>query len=73
VAGAVIGAVAGAAVVLNDEKNREKVKEALSNVKDQVVGYMEDMQSRTQDKKIEVKEKLAEGEKIIKKGIKSSV
>jgi hypothetical protein len=73
VTGAVIGAgiaVAGAAVVLNDKKSREKVKGVLSNVKNQVVGYMEDMQKQAQDKKTEVKEKIAESEKTVKKTAK---
>ena len=70
VTGAVIGAVAGAAVVLNDKKNREKVKEVLSNVKNQVVGYVEDMQKQALDKKSEVEEKLAESEKTVKKTAK---
>jgi hypothetical protein len=69
VTGAVIGvgvAVAGA-VALTDEKNRKRVKDVLSNVKNQAMGYMDDMQEKAADKKIEVKRKLAEGEKELKK------
>ncbi|MDP2649518.1 MAG: hypothetical protein Q8P10_01605 [bacterium] len=64
VAGAVVGAgvaVAGM-VALKDEKNRKKVKEALTNVKDQAIDYMEDMQKQAQDKKDEIDKKLAQGE-----------
>ncbi len=59
VTGAVIGAgiaVAGAAVVLNDKKNREKVKKVLTNVKKQAISYMEGVQKQAQDKKGEVEE-----------------
>jgi hypothetical protein len=57
VAAAVTGAVVGAGiavagvVALEDEKNREKAKETLIHVKDQVVGYIENMQKHTQEKK----------------------
>lgn len=74
ITGAVIGAgvaVAGA-VILKDKKNREKVKQAFTNVKDQAVGYMEDMQKEVKDKKGEVEEKLAEGKEKVGK-ITSSV
>lgn len=50
--GVVVGvgiAVAGA-IVLNDEKNREKVKEVLTNTKDKTVRYIEDMQKQAKDK-----------------------
>jgi predicted translin family RNA/ssDNA-binding protein len=64
VTGAVIGvgiAVAGAAaVVLQDKKSRDKVKKVLINVKDQALGYIEDMQKQTQDKKSDVEEKLSQ-------------
>lgn len=62
VAGAVVGAgvaVAGM-VALKDEKNRKKVKEALTNVKDQAIDYMEDMQKQAQDKNDEIDKKLAQ-------------
>lgn len=68
ITGVVIGAgvaIAGA-VALKDEKNREKVKEVLTNVKDQAIGYVEDMQKQVEDKKGEVKEKLAEGKEKVK-------
>lgn len=61
VTGAVIGAgiaVAGA-VALRDEKNREKVKEAFTNIKDQAKGYMDDMQKQVKEKEEAVKEKFA--------------
>jgi uncharacterized membrane protein YgaE (UPF0421/DUF939 family) len=75
VTGAVIGAgiaVAGAAVVLNDKKNREKVKKVLTSVKKQAIGYMEGVQKQTQDKKDEVEEKLAEGKEKVKKEVNSA-
>ena len=68
--GAVVGAgvvvaMAGA-VVLQDQKNRKKVKEVLVNAKDKAVDYIEGVQNRVQDKNLELKEKidakLAEGE-----------
>ena len=74
VTGAVVGAgvaIAGA-VALKDEKNRKKVKEVLTNVKDQAVGYMEDMQKQTQDKKSQIEEKLAEGKEKIEKVAKAA-
>ncbi len=68
VTGVVVGAgVAVAGVVLNDEKNRDKIKEVLTNVKDQAVGYMENVQNEAEDKKGEVEKKLAEGEEKAKK------
>lgn len=69
VTGAVVGAgiaVAGA-VALKDEKNREKVKEVLSNVKDQAMEYMEGMQKTAEDKKGEIEGKLTKGEEEVKK------
>ena len=70
VTGAAIGlgvAVAGAVVVLNDKKTREKVKEVFTNVKDQTLGYVENMQKQTEDKKSEVEKKLAQGAGKVKK------
>ncbi len=61
IAAAITGAVVGAGVAvagmvaLKDEKNREKVKEVLTDVKDQAVGIIEDMQKQGQDKKSEGK------------------
>lgn len=52
VTGVVVGAgiaVAGA-VALSDEKNREKVKEALTNAKDKTISYVEDVQKQAKDK-----------------------
>ena len=75
VTGAVIGAgiaVAGAAVVLNDKKNREKVKKVLTNVKKQAIGYMEGVQKQAQDKKGGVEEKLVEGKEKVKKEVNSA-
>lgn len=69
VTGVVVGAgvaIAGA-VALKDKKSREKVKKVLNNVKDQAIGYMENMQKQAEDKKDEVEEKLVEGKEKVKK------
>jgi gas vesicle protein len=68
VAGAVIGAgvaVAGA-VVLGDEERREKIKNAMTDAKDQAVGYIQDMHSLAEEKKGEVKEDLLTANKKVK-------
>ena len=71
VTGAIVGAgvavAAVGAIALKDEKNREKVIEALTNVKNQAVGYMDDMQKQAQEKKDEGEEKLNEGKEKVKK------
>lgn len=69
VAAALVGAVAGAgvaiagAVVLNNEKNRDKVKEVLSNAKKQIIDYVEDVKDQAHDKKEEIEKKLTEAKK----------
>ncbi len=62
VAGAVVGAGIGVtgALILRDKKNREMVKEVLTQFKDSVTGY-------TERKKKEVKKNLREGEIKAKK------
>lgn len=81
VTGAIVGAgvaVAGT-IALQDEKKREKVKGVLSNVKDQAMEYMENMQKTQEDKKNEVNRKFTEGKKEVKKvarearGVKKAV
>lgn len=68
VAGAVVGAgVAVAAVVLKDEKNREKIKEVLTNVKEETAGYIDDMKSRAHDAKGTAVKKFDEGKKEVKR------
>ena len=70
--GAVIGlgiAVAGAAVVLNDKKNRGKVKEALISAKDEALSYVKDIQKKTQDKKSKVKKVITQDAKKAKKTV----
>lgn len=72
VAGAVIGAgvaVAGA-VVLGDEERREKIKNAMTDAKDQAVGYMQDMHDLAEEKKREVKGDLLAGTKNVKEVLK---
>lgn len=67
VTGAVVGvgvAVAGA-VALKDKKTREKVKQALTNVKNQATDYMED--KKKQVKEGEIEKKLVEGKEKVKK------
>jgi 3-hydroxyacyl-CoA dehydrogenase len=67
VTGAAIGfgiAVAGAAVVLNDKDSRKKVKNALTNIKDQAMSYMQDVQKKTDKKEKEIEGKLASSKKV---------
>ena len=63
VTGAVIGAgvAAAGAVVMNDEKNRAKVKEVFNTVKNQAVEYMDNMQA--QDSKDMIGKKVTDGKK----------
>jgi gas vesicle protein len=73
--GVVIGAgvaVAGA-VALNDKKNREKVIKVVKDVKNQVSGYMDDMQKTANQKKDEGKETVTQSKKEVKKATKSSI
>ena len=61
VTGAIIGfgiAAMGAAVVLNDKNNRKKVRDLLTNVKNQTMGYMKDVQEKTDKKEKEIKKEL---------------
>lgn len=73
VVGAGIVAVVGAgialagAVALKDKNNRNKVKDVLTNAKDQAVERMEDLQKQSQDKTIEAGEKLDNGLEEVKK------
>lgn len=63
VAGAVVGvgaAVAGA-VVLQDEKNRKKVQQVLGDVRDQAMGYVENLQKQATTKREEIEDKITEG------------
>jgi len=62
VAGAVVGAgVAVAAVVLSNEKNRKKMKDLLTGMKNKATGHVEDVQKKTQEKIDEAEVKIAEG------------
>ena len=69
VAGAVIGAgvVAAGTAVFRNKKNREKVKGILVNAKGQAIEYIEDLRNSTKSKKKNVKEKLVNGKKEVKK------
>jgi hypothetical protein len=73
VTGAVVGAgmaVAGM-IAMKDEKNRDKVKEVFTNVKNKAIDYIEDIQKQTQAKKGEVKEKFVEDKVKIEKAAKA--
>lgn len=63
--GVVIGAsvAAAGAAILQDKKNRDKVKKVVKDVKKQVSGYMEDMQKKADEKKEVGKEKVEDGKK----------
>lgn len=73
IAAAVTGAIVGAGVAfagviaLKDEKNRNKVKNALIDVKNQAVGYIEDIRNQAQDKKIEIEDKVSQEKVKVKK------
>jgi gas vesicle protein len=59
VTGAVIGAGAVAmGVVLKNKKNREKLKGAITGVKDKTLGYMEDIHNSANDLKENIKDNL---------------
>lgn len=68
VAGAVVGAgIAVAGVALSDEKNREKVMKVASDVKDDVINYVEHTQKQAETKKTELEKRiLADKEKVQK-------
>ena len=73
VAGAVVGAgvaVAGA-MVLEDKKNREKVKKVFTDVKNQAIDYVEDMQKQIRDKRDGIEEKITDGKNKVQKVTKS--
>jgi len=74
VTGAVVGAglaIAGT-VALKDEKNIEKVKKMMTNVKDQAVEFKKNVQEQAQDKKIEVEKKVEEEKKKVKQVVNSA-
>lgn len=79
VAGAAVGAaLVGAAVVLNDKKNRDKVKKLFHKVKDTAEEYQKNMKDKVQETRenvLEVREKgeekLAEETKTVKKAADS--
>jgi hypothetical protein len=67
VTGVVVGAgvaVAGA-IAMKDKKNRDKVKNVLTNVKNQAAGYIEKMEKETEDKTQKVKKAATKGIKKI--------
>ena len=61
--GAAVGAgiaIAGA-VALKDEKNMDKIKEIMTNVKDQVSGQVDNIKKNMEQEKTEIDEQIAEG------------
>lgn len=73
IAGVVAGGMAVAtAVVMSDKKTQKKVKEALTNVKEQAVGYIEDMQKQAHGKRDEIDEKLTRGKERVKKVVNAT-
>jgi len=73
--GVVIGAsvTAASAAYLKDKKNRDKVKKVVKDVKNQMSGYIEDIQKKANKKKEEGKEKVTEGKEILKKKAEESI
>jgi uncharacterized membrane protein YgaE (UPF0421/DUF939 family) len=68
ITGAAIGfgiAVAGAAVVLNDKNNRKRVRNLFTNIKNQTMNYMKDVQEKTEKKEKELIDNKNEEAKII--------
>ena len=69
ITGAVVGAgfaVAGA-IALKDKKTRDKVKQTLTNVKDQAINYIKEIQNQAQDSQNRIDKKLIEGKEKVKK------
>lgn len=66
IAGAVIGAgVAIVGAVLKNKEAREKIKEVITNVKDQTSEYIQSMQKQVEDTQDSLEQKVSEGtEKI---------
>ena len=76
VAGAVVGAgIAVAGVTLTNEKNREKVKKAATNVKDQTMKYVEGKKSEGKEEMKKVinsaKDSLHKASKDVNKAVQS--
>ena len=74
IAAAVTGAIVGAgvaiagAIALKSKKNREHVKRVLTHVKDQAMGYMEDVKREVKSTKNDAKKKLTHEKNKVKKG-----
>ena len=75
IAAAVVGAVVGAgvavagAIALKDEKNRDKVKEVLANVKDTATGYVKDVKKQVESTKSDADDVVHETKDTLKKRI----
>lgn len=73
VAGAVVGAgIAVAGVALSDEKNRKKVIQAATNLKDNLVTYVEKTQKQVETKKAELGKEISKDKEIVNKVVKSA-
>ncbi len=74
VTGVAIGAgIAAAGVVaFKDKKNREKIKDMLTNAKDQTNEYISNMQKTEKKKTAKVKDKLTDDKTKIKKVLANS-
>ena len=64
VTGVVIGAGIGAAgaILLKNEKNRDKVQDVLNSLKDQVTDYSNKMKKKAISKKREVEQSISDSE-----------
>jgi gas vesicle protein len=73
VAGAVVGAgIAVAGVVLSDEKNRKKVKDVATGVKDKAVDYIQLTQKQANAKKNELEKRITDDKRKLKKVVNSA-
>ena len=73
VAGAVVGAgIAVAGVALSDEKNRKTVIKVATNMKDDLITYVEKTQEQAELKKEELGKKIAKDKEIVNKVVKSA-
>lgn len=73
VTGVVIGAgIAATGVILADEKNRDKVKKTLLDVKNQVVEYAEGVKDQVVEKKKEIEREFAENKEKVRMVVSSA-
>lgn len=73
VAGAVVGAgIAVAGVVLSDEKNREKIVNAATTIKDDVTNYVEKTQKQIELEKKTLEKRILADKMKVKKVVASA-